>query len=140
MKEAVENAVAQADVLIMAAAVADYQVKDVPAHKIKKEKGGLTLELVNTPDILSAVKGNFLKMGFAAESQDLIANARRKVEKKHLDLIVANNITEENSGFGVDTNKVTLIDKSGRTESLPLMSKRDVADKVLDRIVKMLAE
>jgi phosphopantothenoylcysteine decarboxylase / phosphopantothenate---cysteine ligase len=140
MKVAVEKAVLQADVLIMAAAVSDFQVKDISAHKIKKQKGGLSLELVNTPDILSEVKGNFLKVGFAAESQDLIASARRKVEKKHLDLIIANNITEENSGFGVDTNKVTIIDKSGRIESLPLMSKREVADKVLDRVVKMLKE
>jgi phosphopantothenoylcysteine decarboxylase / phosphopantothenate---cysteine ligase len=140
MKAAVEKAVVQADALIMAAAVSDFQAKDVPAHKIKKENGGLTLELVKTADILSAVKGNFIKVGFAAESQDLIANARRKVKNKHLDLIVANNITEKNSGFSVDTNKVTIIDKSGETTSLPLMSKREVADKVLDRIVKMLAE
>ena len=140
MKEAVEKAVIQTDVLIMAAAVSDFRVKNIAENKIKKEKGGLTLELVNTPDILSEVKGNFLKIGFAAESQDLIANAKKKVEKKKLDLIVANNITEENSGFNVDTNKVTIIDKSGRIDNLPLMSKREVADEILDRIILLLKE
>jgi phosphopantothenoylcysteine decarboxylase / phosphopantothenate---cysteine ligase len=137
MKEAVETAVVKADALIMAAAVSDFQVKNVSSSKIKKTKGGLILEMVNTPDILSEVKGNFLKIGFAAESQDLVDNARQKIKKKRLDLIVANNITEENSGFSVDTNKVTLIDKTGRVESLPLMSKREVAEKVLDRVAKL---
>ena len=94
MKEAVEKAVEKTDALIMAAAVADYQVAKVAENKIKKEKGSFTLKLVNTPDILSEVEGNFLKIGFAAESQDLLANARKKVENKNLDLIVANDITE----------------------------------------------
>ena len=140
MKESVENSVAQADALIMAAAVADYQVAEVANNKIKKEQGGLVLNLVNTPDILSEVNGNFLKIGFAAESQDLIANARKKVKAKNLDLIVANNITEEHSGFGKDTNKVTLIGRDGMPEDLPLLSKRDVADRILDRVVRLLKE
>jgi phosphopantothenoylcysteine decarboxylase / phosphopantothenate---cysteine ligase len=140
MKEAVLKAVAETDALIMAAAVADYQVARVAQNKIKKEKGNLTLELINTPDILSEVKGNFLKIGFAAESQDLLENARKKLINKKLDLIVANDITDENSGFGVDTNKVTLIGKDGAPEGLPVLSKRVVADRILDRVARLLSD
>ena len=86
------------------------------------------------------VKGDFLKVGFAAESQDIVANARQKLEKKQLDLIVANDITDADSGFGVDTNKVTLIDRDGNVDSLPLLTKREVADRILDRVVGLLAE
>ena len=137
MKKAVDKAVKKAGVLIMAAAVADYQAAEIANNKIKKEKGGLTLKLIQTPDILSEVNGDFLKIGFAAESQNLLINARKKLEKKNLDLIVANNITEKDSGFGADTNKVTLIDKDGTAEALPLMDKRQVADKILDRVVRL---
>jgi len=141
MKEAVAKATAQADALIMAAAVADYQPKTVAKGKIKKEAAaGLTLELVRTPDILTEVKGNFLRVGFAAESEDMVANARQKLEKKQLDLIAANDITAADSGFGVDTNKVTLISRDGKVESLPLLTKREVADKVLDKVVELLAK
>jgi phosphopantothenoylcysteine decarboxylase/phosphopantothenate--cysteine ligase len=140
MKEAVQKAVANTDALIMAAAVADYQVPQISENKIKKEKGNLTLELVNTPDILSEVKGNFLRVGFAAESQNLIINARKKLTNKKLDLIIANDITDENSGFGKDTNKVTLIGKDGAPENLPVLSKRAVADRILDRVVRLLSE
>jgi len=138
MKEAVTKASAQADALIMAAAVADYQPKNVAEAKIKKEAPTLTLELVKTPDILTEVKGNLIKVGFAAESEDVIENARRKLEKKKLDLMAANDITAKESGFAVDTNKVTLISRDGKIESLPLMSKREVADRILDRVVGML--
>ncbi|MBA7686829.1 Coenzyme A biosynthesis bifunctional protein CoaBC [subsurface metagenome] len=139
MKEAVAKAVARADVLIMAAAVADYQPKDMAKAKIKKESPTLTLELIRTPDILTEVKGKFLKVGFAAESEDVVANARQKLEKKQLDLIVANDITDPSSGFGADTNKVTLIDKQGNIEDLPLLTKREVADKILDKVAELLA-
>jgi hypothetical protein len=124
----------------MAAAVTDYQPKTVAKAKIKKETPSLTLELIRTPDILTEVKGDFLKVGFAAESEDIVANAKKKLEKKQLDLIVANDITDASSGFGVDTNKVTLIDKKGKVEKLPLMSKREVADRILDRVVGLLAK
>jgi len=141
MKEAVSKAIAQADALIMAAAVADYQPKSTAKGKIKKEAAaGLTLELVRTPDILTEVKGNFLRVGFAAESEDMVANARQKLEKKQLDIIVANDITAADSGFGVDTNKVTLIDKQGKVDSLPLLTKREVADRILDKVVELLAK
>ncbi|MBI4266750.1 MAG: bifunctional phosphopantothenoylcysteine decarboxylase/phosphopantothenate--cysteine ligase CoaBC [Chloroflexi bacterium] len=142
MKKAVAEAAAKADALIMAAAVADYQPKRAAKQKIKKEAGGvgLTLELVRTPDILSEVKGDFIRVGFAAESEDVIANARAKLKSKNLDLIVANDITRADSGFGADTNKVTLIDRKGKAESLPLMTKREVAEKILDRVVGMMGK
>jgi len=140
MKRAVAKAVAKADALLMAAAVADYQPKTAAKSKIKKDSPNLTLELVRTPDILGEVKGNFIKVGFAAESDNLVANAKKKLAKKNLDLIVANDITAKDSGFGVDTNKVTLIDKKGKAEKLPLMSKREVADKILDRVVELLGK
>jgi phosphopantothenoylcysteine decarboxylase/phosphopantothenate--cysteine ligase len=140
MKTAVAKAVARADALIMAAAVADYQPKTAAKTKIKKETSSLSLELVRTPDIITEVRGKFLRVGFAAESEDVVANARKKLQKKQLDLIVANDITDKKSGFGVDTNKVTLIDEKGKAEKLPLMSKREVADKILDRVVGMLGK
>ena len=140
MKEAVAEAVAQADVLIMAAAVADYQPQSVAEAKIKKDSPSLTLELIRTPDILAEVKGNFIRVGFAAESEDIVANAKQKLEKKQLDIIVANDITDADSGFGADTNKVILISRDGKVETLPLLSKRELADKILDRVVGLLAK
>jgi phosphopantothenoylcysteine decarboxylase/phosphopantothenate--cysteine ligase len=139
MKKAVTTAVKKAGALIMAAAVADYRPEAGAKAKIKKgTAGGLTLKLVKTQDILSEVKGDFIKVGFAAESENLIANAKEKLRTKHLDLIVANDITQPDAGFDVDTNKVIIIDKKGKTEELPLMTKRGVADKVLDRVVGLL--
>jgi len=140
MKRAVAKALAQADALIMAAAVADYQPKNVAKAKIKKKSPSLTLELIRTPDILAEVKGNFLKVGFAAESEDMVANAKQKLEKKKLDLIVANDITDKDSTFGSDTNKVTLISRDGKIDSLPLLTKREVADKILDKVVGLLGK
>ncbi len=142
MKEAVVKATARADVLIMTAAVADYQPKTVAREKIKKEAAGaaIILELVRTPDILAEVKGNFIKVGFAAESEDVIENARKKLARKQLDLIAANDVTAPGSGFAVDTNKVTLIDRSGQAESLPLMTKREVAEKILDMVAAELTK
>ncbi|MDD4985415.1 MAG: bifunctional phosphopantothenoylcysteine decarboxylase/phosphopantothenate--cysteine ligase CoaBC [Dehalococcoidales bacterium] len=138
MKKAVVRAVAQADALIMAAAVSDYRPKKTARTKIKKDRPVLNLELIRTPDILSQVKGDFLKVGFAAETDSVIANARQKLTEKQLDLIVANDITDTGSGFGVDTNKVTIIDKQGNEETLPLLSKREVAERILDRVVRLI--
>jgi len=140
MKEAVAKATGQADALIMAAAVADYQPKSVAGAKIKKETPSLTLELIRTPDILTEVKGNFLKIGFAAESENLVTNARHKLERKGLDLMVANDITNPSCTFGSDTNKVTLIDRNGKVDNLPLLTKREVADRILDRVVGLLTK
>jgi phosphopantothenoylcysteine decarboxylase/phosphopantothenate--cysteine ligase len=139
MRDAVAKAVKTADALIMAAAVADYRPARPAEQKIKKEKtASLTLELVKNPDILSEVKGIFVKVGFAAESQDLLKNAKKKLSEKGLDLVVANDITAPSSGFGADTNKVLLLDRSGAVEDLPLMSKDAVAKKVLDRVKLIL--
>ncbi|MBN1367688.1 MAG: bifunctional phosphopantothenoylcysteine decarboxylase/phosphopantothenate--cysteine ligase CoaBC [Dehalococcoidales bacterium] len=138
MKEAVTKSLKGAHALIMAAAVADYQAKKVAKEKIKKTGASLTLELVQTPDILGEVRGNFIKVGFAAESENLVENAAKKLQKKQLDFIVANDITDASSGFGVDTNKVTIIDSKGKADRLPLMNKREVADKILDRVVKKI--
>jgi phosphopantothenoylcysteine decarboxylase/phosphopantothenate--cysteine ligase len=139
MKEAVEKAVKKADVLLMAAAPADYQPKIIAKNKIKKEsKTSMTLRLVRTPDILGGLKGKFVRVGFAAESENLLANAKKKLESKKLDLMVANDITKADSGFDVDTNRVVLMDKAGKTEELPLMSKREVAEKILDRVKGLL--
>jgi phosphopantothenoylcysteine decarboxylase/phosphopantothenate--cysteine ligase len=140
MRDAILQATSQADALIMAAAVSDFSPKTAARNKIKRKPGTLTLELVKTPDILSEVQGDFIKVGFAAESEDLIENAQRKLAEKRLDLIVANDITAPDSGFGADTNKVILVDRSGEVEHLPLMLKKDLAHKVLDKVVAFLAE
>lgn len=134
MRQAVESVCSRTDALIMAAAVADYRPKKTAKDKIKKGKTELTLELECTPDILGSVKGNFIKVGFAAESSSLVENAREKLKQKNLDFIVANDITARDSGFGADTNRVTIIDREGKAERLPLLAKLEVADKVLDRV------
>ncbi len=134
----IKKAVAQADALIMAAAVADYRPAKVSESKIKKVTDTLTMELERTPDILGTVEGSFIKVGFAAESENLIANARAKLLQKGLDLIVANDITAPDSGMGADTNQVVIIDRDGKVDELPLLPKREVADRVLDKVVELL--
>ncbi len=137
MKAAVEQAVIGADGLIMAAAVADFMPGEPSMQKIKKGDE-LDIKLVRTPDILSEVSGDFVRVGFAAESENLLENARAKLVAKKLDLIVANDITDEDSGFGADTNRVIIIDMQGDIEQLPLLSKREVAEQVLDRVAEIL--
>jgi len=135
MLKAVQSAVKGADALIMAAAVADFRPIKTAGKKIKRaDLSELTLELEKTPDILAQVKGDFIRVGFAAESHDVVANARDKVKRKGLDLIVANDITEKDCGFGTETNRVTIIDSNGKAEELPLLPKSEVADKILDRL------
>ena len=135
MLKAVQEAVKKADALVMAAAVADFRPVAVAAKKIKRaDLTDLTLELEKTPDILAQVKGDFIRVGFAAESHDMVANANDKVKRKGLDLIVANDITEKDCGFGTETNRVTIIDSKGKAEELPLLPKGEVADKILDRL------
>ncbi|MCL5960413.1 MAG: bifunctional phosphopantothenoylcysteine decarboxylase/phosphopantothenate--cysteine ligase CoaBC [Chloroflexi bacterium] len=139
MKRAVEEAVAGADILVMAAAVADYRVNRAADHKIKREnQPGLSVELVRNPDILGELPpgGRLFKVGFAAESDDLIANARSKLERKRLQLIAANQITSAESAFGSETNRVTLIDSSGALTELPVLPKREVADRIFDKVVE----
>ena len=145
MLEAVLATVSQADILIMAAAVSDFRPVKPALEKIKRDKGIPQIELERTPDILAAVEAlrsssplPRLTVGFAAESQDMMQNARAKLHAKKLDLIVANDITAGDAGFAVDTNRVTLLDASGGEEVLPLMSKSEVAERLLERIVGML--
>ena len=138
MREAVLEKTVSADILIMAAAVADYRPQRIATGKIKRKSEGMTLELTKTTDIVSEVSGKALKIGFAAESEDLVENATGKLKAKGLDFIIANDITADDSGFDADTNRVTIIDKSGNQEELPLMAKLEVAHKILDRVVKLL--
>ncbi len=129
------------DLIIQAAAPADYRVEHPASQKIKKDGGEpLTLTLVENPDIAKAVgerkKPGQILVGFAAETQNVLANAQKKLAKKSLDLIVANDVTAEGAGFGVDTNIVTLITKEG-CEPLPKMSKKDVADRIWDKALSL---
>jgi phosphopantothenoylcysteine decarboxylase/phosphopantothenate--cysteine ligase len=141
MCDAVLAAIAEADALVMAAAVADYQVAARHPTKIKKDARGLVLTLVPTPDILEAVAARrparLLTVGFAAESENLLANAREKLQRKRLDLIVANDVTQEGSGFGTDTNQVTLLDRWGAEEALPLLPKLEVAHRIWDHVLAL---
>jgi len=137
MKEAVLSRFDSASIVIKAAAVSDYRPVNVSDHKIKKADESLALELSRTPDILrrlGKIKGDRLLVGFAAETEDLVKNAETKLKEKNLDMIVANNVQMSDSGFGVDTNRVTLIFADARQESLSLMSKDDLADLILDRV------
>ena len=134
MCDAVLKQVETADALIMAAAVADYRPAIEAEQKIKKSADELTINLARTTDILQAAKGNFVKVGFAAETQDLLANAKAKVASKELDLIVANDLTDPDSGFGTDTNKVTLIGRDLQVEELPVLTKYAVSNRILDRV------
>jgi len=138
MYEATESAVSNASALIMAAAVADFRPATASQEKIKKGNEDITLRLERTVDILSTVSGTFVRVGFAAESNDLEQNAMRKMVDKKLDLIAANDITSSDSGFASNDNRVALIDSQGNIERLPLMTKRKVADRIIDRVVQML--
>jgi phosphopantothenoylcysteine decarboxylase/phosphopantothenate--cysteine ligase len=138
MLRAVEKVTRRANALVMAAAVADYRPIEAAKDKIKKGEAELTLKLECTPDILGSVKGNFIKVGFAAESSNLVKNAKQKLQQKGLDFIVANDITASDSGFGTDTNRVTIIDGKGKIDSLPLLTKREVAERILDKVIEFL--
>ena len=122
-----------ADVFIATAAVADWRPAKCAAKKLKKGEMSGMLRLVRNPDILKAVKG-VVKVGFAAETNDVLAEARRKCREKGLEMIVANDVTEKGSGFGTDTNRVTFVRKDGSAERLPLMSKLSVARRIVKEI------
>lgn len=138
MLAAVEQACEGADALIMAAAVSDYRPKVSANQKLKKEQQVLSLELIKNPDIIATIKGPIKKIGFAAESEDLIQNALQKMSLKDLDLIVANDITEPASGFGSDFNRVTILDRQGNADNLPLLNKDEVAHNIVERIKNLL--
>ena len=140
MREAVLAACAGADALVMAAAVSDYRPAEVASQKIKKggEQDGLVLRLVKNDDFFLEVPEGVLRVGFAAESEDLLDNARSKLESKGLALIAANDITQEDSGFNVDTNRVAILGRDGTTEELPLLTKYEVGHRLLDRVMEAL--
>lgn len=140
MRDIIVPECADASAVVMAAAVADYQAAEPSAGKLKREgKDGLMLALVSTPDILAEVekRPGLVRVGFAAESHDLVSNATHKLTAKGLDLIAANDITAGDAGFGADNNRVVLIDKSGK-EELPLMAKYEVAWRILDRVANLV--
>jgi phosphopantothenoylcysteine decarboxylase/phosphopantothenate--cysteine ligase len=148
MCDAVLDRLPQTDILIGAAAVADFRPAEAASQKIKKTPGQeeLTIRLVRNPDILGEVAVRRAQIGrpavvigFAAETQDLLANAATKLAAKRLDMIAANDVTEPGSGFGSDDNRVTLLFANGRREPLPIMPKGDVAARVLEAAMELLA-
>ena len=142
MYEAVLARAQGTDAVIKAAAPADYRAAKVAPAKIKKGREVLTVELIPTPDILAELarrKSGTVLVGFAAETEDLVANAREKLRKKNLDLVVANDVGAKDAGFGVETNRVTLVGRDGEVETLPLLSKQEVAHRILDRVARLLA-
>jgi len=147
MLRAVLDNAGDADALIMAAAVADFRPQIVAGEKIKKtdDDAGIDLKLTRNPDILMAVKVLRTQtglprvvVGFAAESENLLVNARAKLERKGLDLLIANDIAAADAGFEVDTNRVTILDAAGESESLPLASKALVAERIVERVAGLL--
>ncbi|MFS0861433.1 bifunctional phosphopantothenoylcysteine decarboxylase/phosphopantothenate--cysteine ligase CoaBC [Fredinandcohnia sp. 179-A 10B2 NHS] len=133
----------QSDIVIKSAAVADYRPKNVYDEKMKKQSGEMVLELERTTDILKTLgeqKENQLLVGFAAETTNVAEYAKRKLETKNLDLIVANNVTETGAGFGTDTNIVTIYKRDGSHVELPLMSKLEVAKAILQEVKLILDE
>jgi phosphopantothenoylcysteine decarboxylase/phosphopantothenate--cysteine ligase len=141
MHDAVLTALPDADVLLMAAAVADYRPLIAAEQKIKKGSADLSLALIRTPDILVEVsqvrRANQVIVGFAAETEDLLPNALDKLQRKRLDLIVAN---DARRAMGAVTNQVTLIGADGSVEELPLLPKDEVAGQILDRVVALVNE
>ena len=146
MLDAVQQECQTADVLVMAGAVADYRPMNVADQKIKKPKSGasnMTIELEETTDIIASIgsqqkTGRLVKVAFAAETQDLIDNARRKIVAKGADFIVANDVSAVDSGFAVDTNRVTILDASGLEEALPVLSKYEVANVILSKALPLI--
>lgn len=137
MRDAVLERLADTDIVIKAAAVADYRPKLRADMKVKKTAASLAVELEKNPDILAelgACKEGRLLVGFAAETQDLVANASAKLKGKNLDLIVANDVSQEGAGFNVDTNIVKLLFRDGRVEELPIMGKDQLAGVILERV------
>jgi phosphopantothenoylcysteine decarboxylase/phosphopantothenate--cysteine ligase len=143
MQDAIHVAGGDADAIIMAAAVGDFKVEKVSSHKSKKIGGPEVISFVPTPDILAGlgrVKNQRILVGFAAETQDLLNNAAVKIAKKNLDFIVANDISQSGAGFAGESNQVSIIDPSGQVQALPMMSKFELANHILDRVAALAAK
>ena len=138
MRDEVISCASQSQIIIMSAAVSDYRPKDFSTQKIKRGENTITIVLEENPDILAELGRNKrdgqILVGFSMETENLIENSRKKLEKKNADFIVANDVSKEGAGFGTDTNMVTIISSSGQIKELPLMSKYDVANAILDEI------
>ena len=140
MCNATVEAFEQADIAILCAAVADFTPSSTADRKIKKQPGqtGMSIDLTTTTDIaatLGKTKGERLLVGFALETHDEQANAERKLQTKNLDMIVLNSLQDKGAGFGVDTNKVTILCANGTKKGLPLLSKQEVANAIIDHLV-----
>jgi len=143
MREAVLNDYRDQDIVIKAAAVSDYRPVRKAREKEKKKKSPMAVEMAPTPDILAELgrnKGDAILVGFAAETTNHMANALDKIKRKNLDLIVLNDVSQEDRGFAADSNEVRMIDREGNEEVVPLMSKEDVADRILDSIKGLRTE
>jgi phosphopantothenoylcysteine decarboxylase/phosphopantothenate--cysteine ligase len=143
MRQAVLKEFPSATAVLMAAAVADYRPDKFEAKKIKRGDAPIQIGLQPNPDILKELgmkKNGQTLIGFAAETEELIVNAGKKLREKNLDLIVANNVVEEGSGFDGDTNSATILDRKGTMHSLPLMSKDELADRIYDHFVAITSE
>lgn len=144
MARAVERELTTADVLIMAAAPADFRAAAPAASKIKKKSAPSVLELAPTPDILASTKrarrAGAVIVGFALETENAIREGREKLESKELDLVVINDAREQGAGFGLDTNRVTIVSRDGVEEELPLLDKSAVADEILNRVERLLGD
>ena len=141
MRGAVLSEFDSVDAVIMSAAVADYHVKNPAAQKIKKSAETLTLELVKNPDILKelgTLKKSQVLVGFAAETQNILDYANKKLVEKNLDFIVANDVTAEGAGFGVATNIASIIWRGGEVENFAKMSKAELAEKIVERVANLL--
>ena len=141
MHKAVMDNYKKAKIIIKAAAVADYCPKVMAAEKIKKDKKTLSLELERNPDIIAEIgknKGKRVLVGFAMETQNLLANAEEKLKEKNMDLIVANDLKKEGAGFRTDTNIITIIDRTGKSESFGKMTKIEAAGEILNRVKKII--
>ena len=140
MARAVSVHAPTATVVVMAAAVSDYRPEAVSAQKLKKGEGGARLDLVRTPDILRGLgesKGGRTLVGFAAETENVVENARKKLAEKRLDLVVANDVARQDAGFASERNAALVLDADGGQEEVPLVSKRELAERILDRVVAL---
>jgi len=144
MREAVADLLSQADVSVFSAAVADFRPTEPRDRKVKRSEtgGALTVDMEANPDVALDTRDGrrpgSVAVGFALETNDLLANASKKLEKKGFDLLVANDATEEGAGFGVSTNRVTILGADGSSDALPLLSKDEVAEELLDRVGLLL--
>ena len=140
MRRAVFDHLVESTIIVKAAAVADYHVPQVPQHKIKKTAARLSLELDPTPDILAELgqkKGDRLLIGFAAETENLVEEATRKLKTKHCDMVVANLVGQDGTGFESDRNEVVLVLRTGDVVPVPRAPKREIADRIFDQILKL---